>query len=737
MKTFITSSLLLASAGALAQTTAPLDTVPETTTDLEDFVIVASKPVVQSDGAKLTYNMEEDPSSKGNTLMDALKKVPMLSVDGEDNIRLNGQSSFKIYVNGKEDPSLTANYKNVFKAMPSEAVVKVEVITEPGAKYDAEGTAGIINLITLTKNTTDGYSGTLSASFSKQQASASAYGRMRKGNLALSANIDYADNSAIKQKNKGEVLMENLNDPESPVIRNNQMQYISFRYVGGGLHLSYDLTPKDLLTADATIYGVKGKALEGSFMSASTEQRGQLLSFLKRRLGGYLANTGINAGAAWQHQFDDEGEKLIFSYLYNYGYNKLDINFTRDEEFGGISSVPFERDATSGKEHEHTAQLDYINPFGGDRHTLEAGAKGVWRRNHALSIQYLGNSESSYAENPDNYSDLTQKQDIYALYASYTGNFGPFKGVAGVRYEHTRMGIDYHRGSYTDFMTNLNDVVPNAALTYLFTPASNIRLAYQMRIRRPSLSAINPFVMNFNTNQVQQGNPDLTSEKANKLTLQYSNFGSVFGGNIGLEYSLKDNAITAYTFMKGDVLYQTYANIGKEQYFAVKGYVSWSIIPGMQLTLNGRLQKDWFKSKSPDYSNSGWSLDYGANLNYKLPADIKLNLYGGQKTRSYDLQGYNNGWYYYGLGLSREFLKKKTLTVTLSASNFLQDSMQYRGVSTADGVRTTSIWTNYNWNVGISASWNFGSLKSDVKRASAKISNDDKAETGNKKGGAF
>ena len=156
MKTFITSSLLLASAGALAQTTAPLDTVPETTTDLEDFVIVASKPVVQSDGAKLTYNMEEDPSSKGNTLMDALKKVPMLSVDGEDNIRLNGQSSFKIYVNGKEDPSLTANYKNVFKAMPSEAVVKVEVITEPGAKYDAEGPAGIINLLTLTKTTTDG-----------------------------------------------------------------------------------------------------------------------------------------------------------------------------------------------------------------------------------------------------------------------------------------------------------------------------------------------------------------------------------------------------------------------------------------------------------------------------------------------------------------------------------------------------------------------------------------------------
>lgn len=145
-------------------------------------MVVADKPLVQSDGTKLSYNMEEDPSARGNTLLDALRKVPMVSIDGEDKIRINGQSNFKIYVNGKEDPSLSANYDKIFKAMPADAVVKVEVITEPGAKYDAEGTAGILNLITVSKNTTDGYSGSLSASMSKSASGGSFYGRMKKGN---------------------------------------------------------------------------------------------------------------------------------------------------------------------------------------------------------------------------------------------------------------------------------------------------------------------------------------------------------------------------------------------------------------------------------------------------------------------------------------------------------------------------------------------------------------------------
>ena len=115
--------MLASSSTIFAQELEP-DSIEGSYYDLEDLIVVADKPIVQTDGAKLTYNLEEDPSTKGNTLLDALRKVPMVSVDGENKIRINGQENFKIYVNGKEDPSLTANYDQIFKAMPADAVEK-------------------------------------------------------------------------------------------------------------------------------------------------------------------------------------------------------------------------------------------------------------------------------------------------------------------------------------------------------------------------------------------------------------------------------------------------------------------------------------------------------------------------------------------------------------------------------------------------------------------------------------
>ncbi|MDE6422024.1 MAG: hypothetical protein K2K95_01240, partial [Muribaculaceae bacterium] len=211
------------------------DTIP-LSIDLDDLEVVASRPIIKSDGAKLSYDLKEDISSKGLTLSDALRKVPMVTVDGEGNIRINGQDNFKIYVNGKEDPSISANYKDLFKAMPAEAVMKVEVITEPGAKYDAEGTAGILNLVTISRNTTDGYSASFNASFTKQQSGVSAYGRMKHGRLSMSANINYANGSIFPQTNWNENNVENLSSEAVRYQYNKLQQKVGWDYIGGGLN---------------------------------------------------------------------------------------------------------------------------------------------------------------------------------------------------------------------------------------------------------------------------------------------------------------------------------------------------------------------------------------------------------------------------------------------------------------------------------------------------------------------
>lgn len=711
------------------------DTVAIPTYDLEDLVVVGNKPVIQSDGAKLTYNLEEDPSSKGNSLLDALRKVPMISVDGEDNIKINGQGNLKIYVNGKEDQALTANYQKIFKAMPADAIIKVEVINEPGAKYDAEGTAGILNLVTISKNSTDGYYGTIEGNFGKTSSGGSLYGRIKKGKMALSANFDYADMSLFPLHTDNTQDSENLTSSNSRYQTNFMDQYGKWRYLGGGFNMSYDMTDSDLITASASVFNV---AIEldkkkSSFSSTVWNAEHQETGYILRTLDANIANTGFTASAAWEHSFNEEGHKTILSYQYNYGYNKTYADMRQKEQSGIFLAFPIEIMDTKGYNNEHTLQMDYVNPFADCNQTIETGAKGIWRRNLAKSSQWNGEDAAHITELTDNRSDLTQIQDIYAGYISYNGKFGNLSTTAGLRYEHTRMGIRYHWGELPDFTNTLNDLVPNAALAYLFSPASNLRLAYQMRISRPSLNQVNPFVQTFMPNFYSMGNPDLDSQKANKITLTYSNFGRIFGGNIGVEYSTIDNAISQYYYVENGIGYQTYANLGHDRQLAFSGFLNYNITKGMQLSVNGRLTRQMFSSPAEGLSNKGWNFSYGANWNYTLASGYKFNIYGGQNTRTYDLQGYNNGYYYYGLGIGKDLLKDRSLNITINANNFLNSTTTFTMVTETDQLKTVFRNRNRQWNVGISVSWSFGSLKSDVKKTTTSISNDDKAESG--KGG--
>ena len=738
-KFLIFSFLLIAHGSTLFAAVEPTDSIEGASYDLEGLVVTADKPLVQSDGAKLTYNMKEDPSSKGNTLIDALRKVPMVSIDGDNNISINGQSNFKIYVNGKEDPALTANYKNIFRAMPADAITKVEVITEPGAKYDAEGTAGILNLVTITDNSTDGYFGTVSATFSKSQTGGSLYGRMKKGKLSISANADYANGSIFKQKNEYVSEIENVNSFSNRFQTSRNQQSIGFDYIGGGIKLSYDLSDKDLITANGNIYCVNGFLNDGNSLFTTTIMNADRVKVAEvaRAVDASLSNTGITAGASWQHTFDEAGRKTVLSYLFNHGYSRLGGSFTSVREYGMQITSPYQWMQSKDLSNEHTVQADYINPFADGDHIIEAGAKAVWRRNNGLYDNIKGENQGNAIATPSDQSDIMQIQDIYAAYASYNGKFGNVSTNAGVRYEHTYMGIDYRTGDIPDFRNRLNDIVPNAALTYSFSMASNIRLAYQMRISRPSLKQVNPYQPEFMPNFIETGNPGLQSEKSNKVSLTYTNFGTVAGGNIGIEYAAIDNAISPFYYTKDDITYESVANIGHDRRLAFFGFFNWTIIPRMQVSVNARLTRQMFSSHTPDLKNCGWNLNYGANWNYSLASGFKFNLYGGQNTRNYNLQGYSNGWYYYGLGVSKDFLKENALTVSINANNFLQSHTNYISVVATDNLRTSSTYKNHNWNVGFSLSWNFGSLKSDVKKTDASINNDDKSSVGGKSQGGF
>ena len=161
-------------------------------TTLSEVVVSAQRPLVKVDLDKITYSLEDDPDSKTSTLMDMLKKVPMITVDAEDKIELKGSSSYKIYMDGKPSSMLANNPKDILKSMPASSIKNIEVITDPGPKYDAEGLAGIINIITNKQSSLGGYTATVNSRVDTRGGyGLGAFLTMKKGKIGFTGNYNY------------------------------------------------------------------------------------------------------------------------------------------------------------------------------------------------------------------------------------------------------------------------------------------------------------------------------------------------------------------------------------------------------------------------------------------------------------------------------------------------------------------------------------------------------------------
>ena len=162
------------------------------TLQLQDVEVVTMRQLVKTLDDRLSYNVQADPEARTSTLLDVLRRVPLVSVDGQDNVRVNGSSSFKIYKNGHPDPALSSNPKEVLRAMPASVIKRIEVITEPGARYDAEGATAILNIVTVEGMRIEGVNGTVSASINTfGSPNASAYVAARAGKFTLGTTAFY------------------------------------------------------------------------------------------------------------------------------------------------------------------------------------------------------------------------------------------------------------------------------------------------------------------------------------------------------------------------------------------------------------------------------------------------------------------------------------------------------------------------------------------------------------------
>lgn len=691
------------------------------TITLKDVEVVTMRQLVKTLDDRVSYNVEADPEARTSTLLDVLRRVPLVSVDGEDNVRVNGGGSFKIYKNGHPDPALSSNPKEVLRAMPASMIKRIEVITEPGARYDAEGATAILNIVTVKGALIEGVNGTVTASVNTfGSPNASAYVAARAGKFTLGATGFYqkqtsrqfagVDETWTTYKDTG-TTMYNL-------YRNKQPAWV----YNLDLNASYELDSLNLITASFGGYRY-GLNIYGDSRIEYRDAIGQLLTSYDNPF--YMPHYGFmswNGRADWEHRTSRTDEVLTASYMFS-------TTGQHEEQFDTLTNLinpPFDYTSYNkwGKERfiEHTWQLDYQLPLR-SHHLLEVGGKYILRLNHSHNTMHYGGAESLD-------TDTRFKHDMHvgAAYASWRYKVGEFTLRGGLRYEYSHFRASYPDGDGEPFGRNLHDLVPSASVHWQMSQDNSVRLSWATSLNRPGIEYLNPAVRRYTTT-IEYGNPHLSSARNTMLGITFQHVGSKLTFNLKPSVTITNNLIGTYRTVQDGVVHLTNSNDCRYLMAGAGGFVQWMMTKKTTLVMNGEFCYKRYRNPSQGLTNSGWGGNLYAQLTQRLPWKLRATAtcmwYGiGHDVRH--VYGYStipNPTIM--LGLSRSFLKDDRLTVRLNAYSVLQKYEVSKGYITQGDYVNHAVGHFNQRNVQVMLSYRFGSSNTRVKQTETTVENDD------------
>lgn len=714
---------------------------------LETVEVVAYKPLVKADVDKIAYSVEDDPEANTNTVIEMLKKVPMVTVDGQDNIRVNGNSSFKIYVNGKPNNMMTKNPKEVLKSMPASSIKKIEVITNPGPKYDAEGVGGILNIVTEGKGP-EGYNATFSGRANNSSYGGGLYATVKQGKLTMSVNYNASSNHSPKgytYSDRSQIGTDGT--VTSSTVADGYTKGHS-QWQGGDVEASYEIDTLRLITGSFSLskFTSKRDALNTAFSTVpSTGQR----------LYGYRSPShskenwdDYSASLDYQRSFSVKDRLLTLSYRLESSPSTSDSRYlythreAADDWQTFIDRMRDQRMDGDENTMEHTFQIDYTTPFA-KHHTWEAGVKYILRRNKSDNDRYnLGTGDKDETYDSDNSSHYRHHNDILAAYTGYGLTLDKWSARLGLRYEHTLQKVEYLLGRGTNFHKNFDDLVPSARLGYKFSDATNLSLGYKMRINRPGIWYLNPYLDNRIPDAISQGNPNLDTEKSHAVDLQFSSYNSKLTYTLTGTYRFVNNSIESVDRLVNDrdiaglpnptgkdVIYSSYANIGHIQYAGLMAYANWTPITNTRITLNGSVGYSHM-SDGQSLRNHGWCTNIDASLQQTFAKTWIFNASYYVQTPQPTLQGKDARYQWYNFSLSKSFMDKRLTLTAYIINPFGKRYFCYRSETVANNFRTTASSSWCQLYYGVSVRFRIGKLKASVKHTERTVENNDVKQGG-------
>lgn len=687
---------------------------------LKEVTIEAQKALIEEKVDRTVYNAESDATNKGGDATDVLRKVPGLSVDLDGNVSIRGSQSIKVLINNRPSTVTANNIADALKQIPSDLIKSVEVITSPSAKYDAEGSGGIINIITK-KNTLEGFSLNIDGSAGYRGSNLGLNGNYKKGKMSFSlgghGRVGYNITGSFKnnQKRFGEdgQVIENIQEADT----RNQNAFGRYQ-----LGWDYDINEKNYITSSVQVGLRRFHTFQDRLRTQNYENSIlQGTNYRDIEINDASANLDVNLNYTHLFKKPQEEFSLLTQYSRNNRINDFFSNQLDSTDYSVIGNSNIENKSYN---QEITIQTDYQNPIAKNQ-MLELGAKEIFR--HVSS-----NNQFSNAFNYD--------QNVTSAYLSYTLNFLKNYSVkAGTRYEYTTINAKYE-GQENISIPSYGVLVPSLNISKKLKNGSTLKAAYNRRIQRPSLQFLNPNIQTANNLNITIGNPNLRPEYTNNYELSYSTY--IKKASVSLTSFMRNsnNAIQSIRDALGnDTIRTTYGNIGRENAYGFSLFTNINI--SNKFSLNGgtdiyyAVLKNNVSNPLYNASNEGWVASYRAFGNYNIAKGWGFQLFAFYRARQVQLQGYQGGFGIYSLSLKKDFNNKRG-SIGFGAENFFTPSFKIRNelVTPQLNQRSTTVLHNMNFKINFSYRIGKQSANDTQRRRKKSVTNDDLKEGGDQSG---
>jgi len=678
----------------------------ETSTSLSDVNISTQKKIIKREIDRLIYKVSEDPDSKSLSLFEVLRKVPLISIDGEKNIRIKGSANFKVFIDNKPSALFVRNIADALRNIPASSILRIEVITSPPVKYDAEGLGGIINIIMIKKEsdlytakfgvryvTPDGPSGNAAFSYAKKKVGFSVNGGVSQikspETESILTRLSTANNNSFIQN--------------SLTRSNNNFQY-------GQFSSSYQFDSLKLLTLSASINGNNGKNY--TRQASRLSNNNDLLESYDLNYNDINSSLSFDVNTNYEIKFRNNSERFItFSYSYAQGNDKLNNNSDQFSNNQLLNSTQF----NGAGRKENTFQVDLSYPI--KKVQIEAGLKAILRTNFS---DYWSRTSTNYIDN-----SFTYDQNVYSFYNSYLFTTKSTDIKAGFRLERTTSNIDGFESNSS--LKPYYSFIPALSVQQKLSEANSITASYTKRLERPGIWELNPFINNIDPRNISFGNPFLTSSMTNNFELYYNYSGKV-SLDMGADYSFSKGNIEIVNLFDPvtNVFQSTYQNGSKKRNLGANVSLSFKPSKSISTNLNASATNNKIEGQLNNnyYSNSGTTYNIYSSISKRFDKNFRVNINGSYNNGIILLQGKTSQIFTYSASVTKSLLKNN-LNITASTTNPFR---KYRYLDnerfTVDSYQTMRL-QNYARQFSLGINYKFGKQKEMVKESSKTISNDD------------